>query len=318
MTFSPLNTSSSVRLMQSVLLFLLLFALVGPSLADNLLYLRIDRAVLENRVQVMPSTPQERLRTLRIQFRTAGCIDHLLEQVVPGAELPNLICTLPGSDTGMILIAASLDYKAHGDEERVQWATLTLLPLLAESLNSSPHRETLVFAALTGHDQSFSGASRYLDNLSETERKNLRGMVFLDHLGRVPPAYAYLFFDTVPTQMVGTRMSWAPGADSHKPNVLTRNTASAARALKLAEPLEINETAPTDARVFAQAKVLAIKFYSPTYATLPGIGGTEIHISRTELNPGVYTDTYNLLCVYVLMVDKALRTEQPTSTPPPR
>lgn len=306
MTYSMLNTGSSVRPSPSVLPFLLVIVLLQPCRADSLLYMRIDRKVLDKRVQVVPATPEGRLRTLRTEFQNAGCADHLQEQSVAGAELPNLICTLPGNDTGVIIIAASLDYKSHGDEERVQWATLELLPLLAESLNASPHRETLVFAALTGHDHSFSGASRYLANLSESERKDLRGMVFLDHLGRVAPAYSYIFFDTAPTQMIGTRMSWAPGAGSNKPDVLTKHIVPAARALKLSEPCKTNEYGPTEARVFAQARVQAIDFYSPTYATLAGIGGTGIHMLRTQLDPAVYSDTYNFLCVYVLLVDKAL------------
>ena len=57
------------------------------------------------------------------------------------------------------MVGARLDYKPHVDDEAVQWATLELLPLLAESLNASPHRHTLVFAALTGHDHNFAGST---------------------------------------------------------------------------------------------------------------------------------------------------------------
>jgi len=64
-------------------------------------------------------------------------------------------------------------------------------------------------------------------------------------------------------------MSWVPGADSHKSDVLKRNIAIAAHALKLPEPFKTAVSAPTDARVFAQAKVPLINSYSPTYATLP-------------------------------------------------
>ena len=307
MTFSMLNTRSSVRLARSVLPFVLLMILLQPCRADSLLYMRIDRPVLDKRALAVPATPKDRLRVMRTEFRSAGCADHLQEQSVPGAELPNLICTLPGNDTGVIVIAASLDYKSHGDEERVQWATLELLPLLAESLNSSPHRETLVFAAFSGHEHGFAGSSHYVKNLSDTERQNLRGMIFLDHLGRVAPAYGYPEPDTSRVAMLKGRPLMKEV--SPKSSVMTTNISSAARALNLAPVSEINDIAPTDTRLFAETGVLAINFHSPAYVKLPGIGGTETHLSRTELDPIIYADTYNLLCVYVLIVDKALGAE---------
>jgi hypothetical protein len=118
----------------------------------------------------------------------------------------------------------------------------------------------------------YRAGSNVLKSLAETERQNLRAVVFLDHLGRVPPAYAYIFVDTVPTQMVGTRMSWAPGADSHKSDVLKRDIAIAAHALKLPEPFKTAVSAPTDALVFAQAKVPLINFYSPLMPRCHGSG----------------------------------------------
>lgn len=299
------NPRSLVDLIGGVLSLLLLIGVARSCRADSLIYMRIDPAVLETRVQVAPPTPQERLRTLRAQFRSAGCGDQLQEQPVPGAELPNLICTLPGSEAGIIVVAARLDYKSHGDEERVDWATVELLPLLAESLNSALHRQTLVFAAFTGHEQHhFAGSSLYLKQLTEAQRNSLRGLIFLYHLGRVPPAYAYPRPDQSRLAEVGRRNGFKE--DAYDPNALVLNTGPAARALKLAEPSEISPNAASDTGNFANLGVLAINFHSLAYAAVPGIGGTITHISRTRLDPAVYNDTYNLLCVYVLLVDKAL------------
>src|SRR5262252_2872429 len=117
--------------------------LVVVCFADNLTYMRIDRAVIEKRIQSVPPTDQDRLTTLRTQFRAAGCTsDMLQEQQIPDVDLPNLICTIPGADPGAIVIGARLDSKAHGDEALVDWASVAVLPLLAESLNSAAHRET--------------------------------------------------------------------------------------------------------------------------------------------------------------------------------
>lgn len=233
---------------------------------------------------------------------------------MPNNKLPNLICTLPGSEVDIIVVAARLDFKSHGDEERVDWATLELLPLLAESLNSSPHRCTLVFAAFTGHDHDFTGSTLYLKSLTEDHLKNLRGMIFLDHLGRVPPNYAHPMPDTSRIASVGTR---AIGFQEGIPdsNVLTVNAGPAADALKLPRPPRNNGIAATDARIFAEARVLAINFQSAAYTTLLRFDGTGVRVMRTDLDPAVYNDTYNLLCAYVLLVDKALDAACPQSLP---
>ena len=302
-----------MNFVRSILWFVLLVAFTASCRADSVIYMRIDRTILEKRAQVAPSTPKERLRTLRAQFRNGGCPD-LLEQPVPGEELPNLICTLPGNEGGIIVVGARLDYKSHGDDEAVEWATLELLPLLAESLNASPHRRTLVFAALTGHDHNFAGSTFYLNSFTETRRKTLCGMIFLDHLGRAMPAYAYPFGHS-PSRMAEVGKGFGFQPDPRSLDVLVRNVSSAAQTLKLPRPLEINDIAATDTRVFAKGDVLAINFHSLGYTTIPAFGGIEVRVARNDLVPAVYSDTYNLLCVYVLLVDKALHLTQSPSPP---
>ena len=168
--------------------FLKLFLVVGlvvACFADSLTYMRIDRSVIEKRIQSVPATDQDRVARLRSQFRAAGCTaDMMQEQQVPDIDLSNLICTLPGPDPGAILIGARLDSKAHGDEALVDWGSVAMLPLLAESLNSAPHRETIILAAFAGHDHSLAGANFYLKQLSEEQRAQIRAMMELMAIGR--------------------------------------------------------------------------------------------------------------------------------------
>jgi hypothetical protein len=300
-----------MNFIRSVLGFVLLVAFTTSCRADSVIYMRIDRTILEKRAQVAPSTPQERLRTLRAQFRNGGCPD-LLEQPVPGEELPNLICTLPGNEGGIIVVSARLDYRSHADDEAVEWATLELLPLLAESLNASPHRRTLVFAALTGHDHNFAGSTFYLNSFTEARRKTLCGMIFLDHLGRASPGYAYPFGHS-PSRMAEVGKGFGFQPDPRSLDVLVRSVSSAAHTLKLPQPLEINDIAATDTRVFAKSGVLTINFHSLGYTTIPAFGAIEVRVARNDLVPAIYSETYNLLCVYVLLVDKALYLTQSPS-----
>ena len=135
--------------------------------------------------------------------------------------------------------------------------------------------------------------------------KNLRGMVFLDHLGRASPAYAYPF-DHSPSRMAEVGKGFGFQPDARDLDVLVKNISPAAQTLKLSRPPEINNIAATDSRIFAEAGVVAINFRSVAYTTLSRFDGTGVRVLRTELESAVYTDTYNLLCAYVLLVDKAL------------
>src|SRR3974377_358891 len=117
------------------------------SLADNVTFLRIDKSLVEQRVQQQPQSPEQRVTTLRAMFEKAGCAKPNIQvQTVPDQSLPNVICTLPDTEYGTILIAARLDYDGRGGEGPVGWGGVAMLPLLPESLNSTSHRHTLVFS----------------------------------------------------------------------------------------------------------------------------------------------------------------------------
>jgi hypothetical protein len=62
---------------------------------------------------------------------------------VPKEESPTLICLLPATEEGTIIVGASLDYAAEEAKAPAHWSALALLPLLAKSLSSVPHRCTL-------------------------------------------------------------------------------------------------------------------------------------------------------------------------------
>lgn len=161
--------------------FLFLLILGVTCFADNLVYVRIERPVIEKRLQAVPSTDVDRINAIRAQFKSAGCTaDQIQEQSVPDEDLPNIICTLPGPEPGAIVIATRLDSKTHGEEALVDWGGPVMLPLLAESLNSAPHRQTLVFAAFAGHDKGFAGANWYLKQLTSDQRAQIRGMIQID------------------------------------------------------------------------------------------------------------------------------------------
>lgn len=289
---------------------LLIFGLTLAGFADNITFLRLDLPVVEQRLQIPPVAVIDRVKTLHNQFRTAGCLpDQIVEQEVPGEESPNVICTLPGKTDGSIIIGAPLDYKSHGEEARVQWGGVAMLPLLAESLNSAPHRYSLIFIAFAGHDHNFAGANFYLKQLTDDQRRAIRGMVDLDHIGRMSAQYAYPTPDTTRQGAVGRRAVMQ--AEQREPTVLTKVLPIAAGAVKLPQPPKENsDIGATDARVFQAAGITSIVIHSPSFTTVE-INHTTIRQERTELDDKAYYDTYNMLCVYALFLDRAL-------PPPPR
>src|SRR5580704_2427427 len=307
---------------------LVVFALSSPCLADNVTFLRVDKSVVQQRLQPVPATPDQRVRSLRAMFEKAGCAKPNIEiQAVPDQPLPNVLCTLPGTEFGTILIAAQLDYDGRGDEGALGWGGVVMLPLLAESMVSTSHRHTLVFAAFSG--SNMAGASFHWKSLSDAQRREFRGMLDLDHLGRTAAGYS------------------APASGA----VMARLLPSASRALQMnPEPQPIADAPDTDALFFQRAHVPSITIHSAGYVAnnqeapravselnplvlddVRKVAGTpsSSFALKTGLDPEIYNQTYNLLCVYVLFLDRGLGAskhpatevlraqETPPATPPP-
>jgi VWFA-related protein len=283
--------------------FVLVLATV--CLADNLTYMRVDRSVIEKRLTPVPATDTARVDAIRAQFRAAGCAqDMMQEQAVPNEELPNLICIVPGPDPGAIVIGTRLESNAKGDEAEVAWGGPVLLPLLVESMISAPHHETLIFVAFVGHDHGLAGANYFLSQLNEDQRAQIQAMIQIDKVGRTAAEYGFPEPDTSRMAAVGRRsIAMTP---THSPTTLSKVLPLAAGSLKLPEaPRENNDIPATEARVFADAKIPSIVIHSPSYVVVIAPGKMEpVHLARTALDPKAYTDTYNLMCVYLLYLDK--------------
>ena len=281
-----------------------LLVLCSATLADNITFLRIDKSIVQQRIEQIPATPQQRVITLRSMFEQAGCPKQNIEvQSIPDLSLPNVVCTLPGTDYGTILISARLDYDARGDEGECGWSGIAMLPLLAESLNSTAHRHTLVFAAFSGANRE--GAAFYWKSLNEDQRREFRGAVDLDHLGRTAAGF-------------NTNSNGA---------VMARILPAAARALQYSsEPQSIAYIPEGNATFFQRAHIPAITIYSAGYESS---GGNNQSSPKTEgvllsnghtppstpprsfalktgVDRGIYNQTYNLLCVYLLFLDRGL------------
>ncbi len=288
---------------------ILMFALVSTCcLGGSIVYLRVHRGVLEDRLKAPPATPKERMQKLRTLFEAAGCApEQLSEQAVPKQDLPNVMCRLPGKEPGAIVVAAPIDFDSPGSQGPTQWATLALLPLLAESIGPVPHGLSLTFVAFTGHDHGLRGSSEYVKHLTDSQRNEIRAMVSLEGLGRTPPVYALAQGDRV-------LASWLElSANTLRlrsvPTEITARSVGAPLANGI--PIFNPDDYLVDAKAFQRAHIPSISLRSAPISMIPSIrqaGAWPESVSGTALDLDVYEQTYNQLCVYLLYLDRNLGT----------
>jgi len=295
---------------------LFIFSLILPSLSfgADTTFLRLSPKVVENRLEQLNVVVDQRPAALKKAFQEAGCpAAQIAEQTVPGNPLTTVMCTIRGSEPGAIVVAAALDYRSSGEELAVDTATLELLPLLVQSLGKGNHRQTMVFVGFTGAKKQ-EGSKYFLAQMSNEERKNIRGMIFLDHLGRSPMRYLH------PSQWNEPGVSRLQGRDrgdlgnlddnaSHDPTPLNKWLDDASMAMKLNYPRELKEFYFTHAISFEHKGIDALTLTSPAYVLLEhqraqlGV----LKMPATTLTLPTYYESYSLICLYMMKLDANLQ-----------
>jgi hypothetical protein len=239
---------------------------------------------------------------LRKAFENAGCKpNEITEQKLPDSTLSNVICTIPGTEPGSIIVSAAVDYNSNGDELLVNDATLHMLPLLIQSFHVTKPDHSLVFIGFSGTKKQ-AGSNYYLSQLSKEERKQILGMVFLDHLGRSPVRYLY------PSQWNSTQVAnigWDKHV-AHDSTALNKQLDVAAKSVNMEYPPELEEFFFTHALSFEHKGLISLTLSSPAYTILVRPNNADARMLSTTVNFSTYYETYNLLCVYLLKLDNSL------------
>jgi len=289
--------------MKCFLSLLVLGMLVTPCLADSITYMRVDRQLIQEHLKLAHDGESERIRTLRNLLQKAGC-PQVVEQAVPKEEFPNLICLLPGNEEGTIIVGASSDYAEDDAKAPARWGSLALLPLLAESLALVPHRFTLMLVAFTGHEHGMRGASWYLSQLTEAQRKPIRAMVSLDNIGNTPAVYALAQPDRtlanwIQVAALSLQLPPPPMVDASTADVPLQNGLLTTK----------DEDLWSNARAFEHEHIPAIAVQSASPAMLPALwrsGAIPNAVTGTTFDMDAFENTYRLLAVYVLYLDRNL------------
>src|SRR5258708_4762134 len=165
---------------------LLACSLLTTSANCQISYSKLQRDLIEARLQRVPSENKDRKNELQIMFKEAGCEEGLTEQQVKGSKLPNVICTIAGEENTQIIVGAHFD-KVHAGTGIVDnWSGASLLPSLVESLKGKKRKHTIIFIGFTDEEAGEVGSNFYVKQLSKEQAENIHAMVNMDTLGLGP------------------------------------------------------------------------------------------------------------------------------------
>ena len=203
------------------------------------------------------------------------------------------MCTIAGRGDSVILVSATQAPAKDDDAAAVAWASLAMLPLLAESLNAVSTDSSIMFIAFTGDARHHSGSSRYAHQLSEAQRKKAKAAIEIAGIGRGRTTYDIKRNDRSLADWLAT-------------------AALALRLPNLWPSYEGDAVDFTDAKAFRSADVPAITVSSNPQHVPHSFSAGYTPVNRLILSE--YYNTYQLLCVFLLDLDRVARGASPKST----
>jgi len=273
---------------QAVLLaFLLAASASGAADSPGKVAVAFDQvapSVIRSRLELVTQKLSARRTAIASLFEHVGCAaDRLTEQPVRGSKVPNVICTLPGTGTGEIVVGGHYDLAERGMGAVDDWSGAVLLPSLYQSLESKPRRHRFVFVAFAAEEKGLVGSTSYVKQLSTDEKSAMRAMINLECLGLTPPKI------------------WASRADPH----LLTLYAQVANSLNLGvQGVNVDRVGDDDSHPFLSAGIPVLTIHSLTTETLP-----ILHSVRDNLKPihdDYYYAAYRLAAAYLAFLDGAL------------
>jgi hypothetical protein len=260
------------------------------------LYLRLSRPVVEQKIQPPPEGENWSV-ALRKLYTKAGIPSYqIAEQAVPGSSQAMMICTVAGRGDSILVVSANLTRPKDDDAAAVAWASLAMLPLLAESLNAVSTESTVLLIAFPGDNHHRSDSSWYIKHLNESQRKQIKAEIEIAGLGRGDTTF---------------------DVKRHDHN-LAGWLAAAALALRLPSPFPAEERDSikfADAKAFRSGDIPAITVSSQPQHVNPSFSAAQVPVNKLYLDS--YYGTYELLCVFLLELDRAARGAASESTVTP-
>ena len=259
--------------------------LLHESLAfQGLDYLLVNERVIEERLRSYSNDNVLRMETLKVLFEAVGCSGSLLEkQPVDGADVPNVICTLPGETDSVILVGAHFDFLDAGSGVADNWSGTSLLPSLYESLQDRERQHTYVFVGFTDEEKGLLGSDYYVQHLGASEVEDLRAMINLDTLG------------------LSSTKVWESHAEPFLVKALYRVAESTNLPL---ETMNVDKMGTSDSESFARWDIPRITLHSVTKRNFSILHSSRDTMDVIQLEE--YYNSYRLLAAYLAALDTFL------------
>ena len=264
----------------------------SKSTADNIEFDAVSRGVIEARLGKYQGNDEQREAALLQMFRESGCDgEHLSEQHVKGAKLPNVICVFPGGSEKAIIVGAHFDHVREGDGVVDNWSGASLLPSLYQAIRSKPRKHTYVFIGFTDEEKGEVGSRFYARQMSKEEVAFTEAMVNMDTLGLGPPQI------------------WVSQADKGLTNALIYI------AKKLDLPVgatNVDQVGSTDSVQFSERKIPSITIHSLTQEAWDA---RILHTNKDKISAmhlDAYYETYRLVAGYLTLLDQVASHKMPS------
>jgi putative aminopeptidase FrvX len=257
--------------------------LVASTLAaDNLTFHTVPAEVIQQRLERAVSKNPERQALVASLFQEAGCAS-LSEQPIRKKGPSNVICTLPGKSSRIILVGAHFDKVPRGDGVVDNWTGAAMLSSLHQSLAPLDRRHTFLFVSFAEEELGLVGSRHYVKELKANQDIQLAAMVNLDSLGLTP-----------------TKV-WVSRSDPRLVEMAFR----IAQSMKLPlEGVNVEQVGRSDSEPFRFAKVPVIDFHSLTQKTLGVLHSSSDKLQAVDRQS--YYESYRLITAFLAYLDKAL------------
>jgi Zn-dependent M28 family amino/carboxypeptidase len=144
---------------------------------------QVPREEVDANLDALERTNAARAASVERLFREAGCETNLSLETIPGRELPNVICRLPGRSATTLVVGAHYDKVDTGDGAADNWSGAALLPSLYRSLTTRERLHSFEFIAFGAEEEGLIGSKAHVAALARTQRRATLAMVNLDTLG---------------------------------------------------------------------------------------------------------------------------------------
>jgi len=244
----------------------------------------VSRAVIEDRLRAAPHGNADRKQALEAMFEQAGCKGaSLTEQPVSRQDLPNVVCTLPGTTESTIIVSGHFDKVSRGDGVVDNWSGASLLPSLFEGLQNQSRRHTFVFVGFTAEEKGLAGSRFYVNQMTAEQVAETRAMVNMDTLG------------------LGPTKLWLNHSDPKLAGALF----AMAQSLKLSlAVMNADRVGDDDSDPFIRRGIPTLMVHSITRQTLHILHSSDDNLGAVSF--GEHYDTYRLLAAYLAWIDVTL------------